>query len=602
VMRRMARRIVVPVAIGLLAAVEVSGCATSRPRRDFSDPVWNVWAERSSVPAFTPENLQRGQDYSIVVNLAALHYRNVARTVQVYSQDVSEGFAKWLEDHDDSAADLEVLIAPDQRSFELLDQPWKMLHLDLATIRATQTFRLRESPFAYLRSHHGMAPFSFAVLIFRVRVSRSAPLGNAPVAFSLWADGKPIDEIAVNLCVAKSSGEECPTSVGSDVYTLRGIDLSGSGAAPDAALHLIERGRDIVGVFRCNSCVDRKYFTWTIGQQRDGWLADRVNELIQRLRPPVPSEGVFVQEGDVLHNLVFPNAQDVSEADRAFSAFVAAAAKRHTEVPPSLFARVLANKPTLILFPLALMRVPLGDGTRSFVGFDVNIESPLELQDYSVQSRCISEWVLFAPPAGRYQGDVEDARVYANAAGWIDSITKECPGCVYSDPHVFADWLLGNTQSSQPMASQAIVALSQYGANSLFFDGTADNPPAVPSASIRRTFAPPSFAILDACGTAAPGGSEFVRSLNEHGVYSIISTSAAIPGAMGGQFLKTFVDVLKGHPTYTVSRARYEAVKLLRIEKSSTGRVYGPQALEFVLVGNGGLRVCLPGAKAKQAP
>jgi hypothetical protein len=68
----------------------------------------------------------------------------------------------------------------------------------------------------------------------------------------------------------------------------------------------------------------------------------------------------------------------------------------------------------------------------------------------------------------------------------------------------------------------------------------------------------------DACGTAAPGGSEFIRALNSHGVHSLISTSTAIPGPMGGQFLKIFMELLAEHPDYTVSRARYEAVKALR--------------------------------------
>jgi hypothetical protein len=56
---------------------------------------------------------------------------------------------------------------------------------------------------------------------------------------------------------------------------------------------------------------------------------------------------------------------------------------------------------------------------------------------------------------------------------------------------------------------------------------------------------------------------------------------------MGGKFLKNFAELLKEHPDYTVSRARFETVKALSKE-------FGPQALVFMLVGNGSLRVCTP--------
>ena len=62
-----------------------------------------------------------------------------------------------------------------------------------------------------------------------------------------------------------------------------------------------------------------------------------------------------------------------------------------------------------------------------------------------------------------------------------------------------------------------------------------------------------------------------------------------IPGPMGGQFLNIFMELLTKHPEYTVSRARYGAVKALSEMHGSNDKPYGPQALVFTLVGNGSL-------------
>jgi hypothetical protein len=261
----------------------------------------------------------------------------------------------------------------------------------------------------------------------------------------------------------------------------------------------------------------------------------------------------------------------------------------------SLFVRLLAGKPNLDLFPIALMRVPLTDGTKDFLGFRVNVEAPLELQDYSTPDKCISNWILFVPPHGTAEtiGDLADARDFANSSGWIDRMTQLCSTCVYSDPDKFSKWLLDESANAIP-GNQAVVVLSQYKSNALFFNSSIDNPPSVLAGSVRRKFAAPSFAILDACGTSAPGESEFIRMLNSHGIYTFISTSTAIPGSMGGQFLKIFVEILAKHPDYTVSRARFEAVQAVSKLHGSNDQPYGAQALVFVLVGNGSLRLCLP--------
>ena len=218
----------------------------------FREPAWNVWAERSSTLSFRPENLQRGQDYTLVVNLAALKYRQFEGE-GIYSQESSTSFGDWLKRNTEvDSADVEIVAIPDQRYLQMLADRVKPFHIDLQKLRDVQKrgFSLTQgSPLASLRHHNGEARFSFGIQSFPLRVLPNAPLGNAPLALSIWADGKPIDEVLVNLCVAAKPEDVCPTPFTSNSDSLQGVDLSGNQKLPDAALHLIVCGSDVERYF-----------------------------------------------------------------------------------------------------------------------------------------------------------------------------------------------------------------------------------------------------------------------------------------------------------------------------------------------------------------
>jgi len=74
---------------------------------------------------------------------------------------------------------------------------------------------------------------------------------------------------------------------------------------------------------------------------------------------------------------------------------------------------------------------------------------------------------------------------------------------------------------------------------------------------------------------------------------AIIATSAAVDGAMAGQFLHLLVVRLQKYssPNYTVSDAKFDAVQDLRAN-------YGPKALVYSFLGNDSLRACVAPAPA----
>jgi hypothetical protein len=264
--------------------------------------------------------------------------------------------------------------------------------------------------------------------------------------------------------------------------------------------------------------------------------------------------------------------------------------KNSGKAPPSLFVRIIPGRPNLTLAPIGLMHVSVPNSTPEFVGFVANVQTPLEYQDYSPSSDCISRWVLFVPPKTpppKVQATELEAVLVARESfkGWIDSVRQSCATCVIENEYDFQNWL------SQPGKdeSDAIVILSHHSGNALFFNETTEQPRVLASA-VRRSFASPSLVIVDACGTSEPGASEFIRQFNFRGVMSAVATSTKVEPMLAGKFLAKLMGLFKEHAgdrDYTLSQARFDAVRALEPE-------FGAKALAFILAGNGALRLCVP--------
>jgi hypothetical protein len=99
------------------------------------------------------------------------------------------------------------------------------------------------------------------------------------------------------------------------------------------------------------------------------------------------------------------------------------------------------------------MVVPISDGREEFVGFNVKIESPLEVQDYSVPPSCINSWRLFVPgpeigentPMGLavqpFLGDIAMFRAW-RAHAKVDSTVEDFDG-----------WIGKRTESPQSLST-----------------------------------------------------------------------------------------------------------------------------------------------------
>jgi hypothetical protein len=619
-----------------LKTLSTEGVQTKSAQRTFTVPVWNVWAEPASGSAdsaiFKPQRLQRKHDYSFVVDLAALHFDEdqTDKDAGVYSKDSSTKFRDWIdnpENKDLPSASVKVLIIPDRVHFRPQGdhEALKQMRIELAKIRDVKQkgFSLSGSALKYLRLHGGEAPFSFGLKTFQITTTDEVGIGY--ISVSIWKNDRPIGELQYTTCVGNEIKDPCNPPLVPE-STFKGIDLRDSDQVPAAALHLIDRQVDIVGIFHCHACDQNsdEYITWEVPETRDSFER-KVDAIIRRLDVVKPIHNGETNEefakrkqreylershasSEALYNLIFGSKKDSDglKAKAAFIEFVRHARKVEEQndiPPPAFFVRVIPSVPRLVLTPVSLLEVTSPDpaspkvaGRTDFglyAGFYLEIQTPLEIQDYSDSKDCISKWTLFVPPSTA-EGNlaaVEEAR--QSFSPWIEGFKKACRECVMDDEdeHNFRHFLNGEGPDAD-----AVLMLSHHSSEiGLYFD-ESDFDPAIITSDIGRTFNDNSIAILGACGTAAPVGSEFITQFNKMGIRSVIATTTAVEPSMTGRFLTLFLNSFNStSETNTIGQARFQAIrKLSQEEDLPGGALYGPRALVFILAGNAGRHLCVP--------
>ncbi|HET9865676.1 MAG TPA: carboxypeptidase-like regulatory domain-containing protein, partial [Nitrospira sp.] len=530
----------------------------------FTEPNWNVWAEdRSEAAAYQPVQMQPNTDYSLVVNLAAIAF-DVFSGETVFSHEADKALSDWIDAHPEvDSKTVQLVLLPDRRFFgpQPVTERVKEFRIDLKKLRKAKKegFRLTKPPMTILHDSDGVAPFSFGTQTFRIHTRNDT--GMAGMGVSIWLNGKPIDELSVGLCIS-ATGEHCGPQQAVVTNSLKGVDLGSSEAKPDAAMHLLDRPSDIAGVFYCNTCGWGKdaFKTWAIEMDADEF-AKKTVQILDGIAPrPAKDSGVTVEDmyehgGEDLINLIFtspdPDAQVVQKELGVLTGkgmTNASAGKR----PPSLFVRVIPSRSDLVLIPVNLLRVAVPKGGEEFLGYYVNVRSPLDRQNYSAYKTCVSDWTLFVPPAKNDQGLRAVSMGRARFDPWIKRFRDACGTCVYDSENDFDGWL--KDKDNDKKTASGLIILSHHDSNSLYF--YQGGSPSIHSTAVARAFKGPSVVIIAACGSGKPGAADFVKAFNANHAATVIASSNDVDAAMGGEFLSALMAALHSHAadqTYTVT-------------------------------------------------
>jgi hypothetical protein len=574
---------------------------------------WNIWAEEPSLqPTFVPvtpsNSLAEDKTYLVVMDLSTVAYVNQEGVrYRATRTGLRRQIVDWLKSNPSATeAELKVLILPDPYYFEtpLGNDRIKPLKVNLVNIRklvARGALETPEAPFASLKQNAN-PDFMLGRVFFNIKTKAHA--GPGSIALSIWVgDSRPVDELSAHFCIGATTEEFQRCENASPVaYSLKGIDslrlTSENSALPNAALHFVELDfGTVMGVFRCNDCADWSpddYLTWKVqgsASNLSQYLRDTsLNDFAIATDP-----GELLQHGKELYERLFSvrTGPDAARARQAFEKFVTNHLDHsgaEEDSSPSIFVRLLANSPDPpVLIPLGFLAP--GNEPKDFLGFHFRIESPLEEQSYAATQVCLSNWAMLLPPENAPQVLLNARKQYSLwDKGWSTQ-----PG--YMDFTKFTTWISDPTPDESPTA---LMILSHHDKNRIYFE----LPHTLESSLVLHNFREPSLAILNACGTAGPGATEFVHELNRGGVESVIATSTTLSPFMAGDFINTLAQVLhdkRNAPGFTISQAMFKAVNQLRDKASSDphmqGMKYGAKALIYTLVGDGNLRLCLPGEK-----
>jgi hypothetical protein len=594
----------VPLKFGNVA--ETITVTSSEDEPATTELTWNVWAEPAATsPSFNYVSfLEPNKDYMLVIDLGALAY---GHGKGLYTQNAAARLRDWLLESKVNAAELKLLVIPDDTYFKPLAPSGRVskLPVDLQHVRKAlkDGVKVNRDPFEALRDKPD-ADFSFGRVMVNIRTR--AREGTGAVAVAVWADGSvPVDELSIPLCVAKD--EAAAAAACESGATLRdslaGIDplrAAAQGRAygmrPDAALHFLQLGDGkAVGIFRDNSWEPDRYVQWNLETDASGVMTALRSTLLRDF-DLADDDASLLQVGADLYKLLFPSSDDDEAGDKARAAFAdflrAHAKDNDPSDPPSIFVRVLSKtEDPPFLIPLGLMAYEI-DGQQDFLGFHYRIQMPLPVQDYRSDERCISNWVVLAPRSNvaGVPPELNDAR-----NGFSDWFTKWRLKEI-DDISEFGRWVGTTEREQEPVA---LFLLAHHDANSLYFAET----PRVRSITIDRRFKMPSVAVVNGCGTGAPGASGVVERLNARGVTSIIATSVKVDGYLAGDFFsvlgQTLAEDHKGRK-YPLGLAHFQALRKLRTKTSRDPErptAYGAKVLAYQLLGNSDLQVCPPPTK-----
>lgn len=583
--------------------------------RSYAPPFWNLWVENSSTqsdPTFEPiQRLRTNAAYELIVDLSMLSYDltavksspagiKVRDTIAAAQADITFDLlllANNEEIYFDSGRRYgkAQLHAETSKYHDYVDRADEEIDWDEGEVELedTEIFELA-----------GGERLGVATIPFNTRRAS----GAIWMSLSIWSNGLPIDEVPIQVCIESAVPEDSCDDESFDYAQAPGVLGVAASMSPEtspaASFQFVDAfDTGVVGVFRCNKCGwdDRDFLTWDIGKGADA-LSEYLTETIQRSFEAAAGKGDkdFEAAGRALFRTLVDSRNPVEAKNlrRRISEALRSISATTDEGTPTIFVRVInAVGDAALNVPLNLMRVDFGED-EYFVGSKFRVHSPLLSQSYGDVGPCIDQWVsLVPPPKGKdIDPHLENARASMSATvnalkGWSGH------SLLYEEIDPFRNWLEGRdkeNEAEEELTEAAVMIFSHHESNSLYFNSRTRNP-SITSSAIDRLFGSRSLAIINACGVASPGASEFLMELNNYGVPSVVTTSMSVNAEMAGKFVVLLVDELdkrKDEPQHTIGDAVFAVTKKLAVEEG-----YGAQAYIYSVYGNSSLRVCGPPLK-----
>jgi hypothetical protein len=614
-------------------AAQPTGGGLSRDRRPLRvpyQPTWNVWAERTertTRPRFAPaRHLRVGADYLLVVDLAAIPYHRFNLASQAAGTRVAEALAGA----EGGTVDFTLHVLPDPKFFEggTAEVPFR------AKVPAKTSYEAPIDPMAFLAAHGGNGEFNLGRVAVPLRTRRGQG-GLASISVAVWRDGTPIDELDFHICMAGDAdsakqcqpaavkyaevvGEGGPTDpIELEVEKTRAASSDASGIdprdaakrlpKPDVAFHIMA-GDPMQGLLKIKGLPTMHWMLdgLTPAELRRKW--DKTIVSLADLGSPSGGDtSLLGAAGEELFDRLFPREQIdprngawvENVARREFTKLVRKVAADRGR-PPRVIARLASLEGGPFLIPLGLMAIGADDAypERLYVGDHLDIEVPLRKQRYGNTDHCPEGWTVVAPKLADLPKVDDLAPALQRARLEVD------PAPDWSNIHLVRnlDELFEQPKTKKAVAPATLLMILSHHENDQIY-WTKQRP--YTFGKFAQHYAEPSVVILNGCSTGVGGGTSVLSDMQRHGFHGAVATATRVGGQMAGDYAVCFrneIMNLNGRQA-TLSEVHWRAVRCVAKQDIDVGEHYGPRALTYMLIGDGGVPLCrLEGRHAPQTP
>jgi hypothetical protein len=530
---------------------------------------WNSWIQRDQDgPAVS--RIQVGNNYTFDFDLAAFNYRAIADFPATVSVPAAEEFRRALDEFRGNTARFHVKPVLGGRGLAFLpgESEVRRVDADLTRLRTPPSGWSRDEPL------HLLSPRLRAAQV-RIEVKAQSE-GCAAIGLSIWNAtlDRPIDYLVREIRVGGDATSP-PCGPADPAKALRGSLISLLAIQPDqladAAIH----------VFEMPSSAPRSYVVFKV---RDGpllsWRLERLLSeyvtagLVDRLRVARSStNNDYGIVGRALSAVLFP--PDNSDATNALG-HLSQLVNRSDK--PVVFARLVDVTGTNMFLPLGLLRLTSG----GLLGEVVTVTQPLpKSETYTAGSHCVGAWTMVLP---------DDLGTGVDTS-YLTPVRDPIPNRILrlSDFKSYA-----RAQPTDASKGEGFLLLAHHADGELWF---VHGPDSILSEEISRRYPRGSVAVLSACALGDPAAhreAPLLAKLNELGIEAAIVSPFEIQGPVGARFAFHFAnEVMK-------ARGRGEGADLTSLFRRAVAAVRGDASVaqqknavyEFVLAGNGGLRLC----------
>jgi hypothetical protein len=538
---------------------------------------WNSWIQdrRSERAVSKVEVAAVGESmnlYNLNFDLAAFDYSTFRNAAGTGSVAVDEALRRELDRYTGNRATIHVKPVLGGRGLEFVAaEESRSVPIDLTRLRTPPTGWNRQDPLPDISDKVRAAQVQIGV--------KAKEPGCASIGLSIWnaERDRPIDYLVRHIQVGGEGND--PSCVGRDsTKPLRGNLVSLAALEPDqpvdAALHIFEMDDELgVKSYAVFAARGKPVLSWVLAKQLSAYITEPTG-LLDRLGVARSSSDyrVLAQE---LKKVLFRGEPGQEDADAALAVL-----RELTRPPkrPTVFIRLADVKGRNLFLPLGLTEI---DGGR-VLGESANVTQPLPRETYTGGGRCIGAWKMVLP----------ENLGTAVGGTYLIPVRSPMPNRTSSWPDL-ESYLSQSAAAAEP---EGLLLLAHQAGGRLWFVPNTES--SFLSQDIAHRFAPGSVAVLAACSvgdvSALSSGAGLLETLNKQGIDAAIVSPFAVRGPVGARFAFHFADeVMK-------ARDAREAATLLELFQRATEETWNDAKIapekngvyEFVLAGNGGLRLC----------